>query len=144
MSREIQLTQGYVALVDDEDFTRVSKHTWTLVRSRCGNIYAQHKFYGKLHRFVMKLPRRIDPKKWIIVDHRDGNGLNNQKVNLRITNQSINSLNRKKHCGVYWKKSHKAWTATTRINGKSIFLYQGKDLFEAWCTRKSADIHYGG
>lgn len=82
--RVIDLTQGYTALIDDEDFDEVSKHFWQVQEGR-NTFYASTKIKERkvfLHRFVMS----IDDEQ--IVDHKDDNGLNCCKDNLRvITNQ---------------------------------------------------------
>jgi len=69
----VPLTQGYYAMVDPEDFERVSRYKWCL--SRTGNqFYAYRKHRRKslrMHQFLM------DPPKGMVVDHIDGNGLNN-------------------------------------------------------------------
>ena len=83
--KEIKLTQGKVALVDDEDFDMLNQYTWY------GDKYAQTTIERKsvqMHRLIMKTPR------WMVVDHIDHNGLNNQKSNLRNCSQSANCKNK--------------------------------------------------
>lgn len=84
--RRIQLTNGGFALVDDSDFKAVSKYDWY---DKAG--YAVTKqINGKnvmMHRLIINAPDGIG------VDHRFGDGLNNQRYNLRIANQSQNSKN---------------------------------------------------
>jgi hypothetical protein len=88
--REITLTRGMVALVDDEDFGAVSSRKWG---ARCSNglWYARSGRGGKIamHHFIMGSSE--------IIDHRDGNGLNNQRSNLRRATQAQNMGNRAKH-----------------------------------------------
>jgi hypothetical protein len=95
MTKEIQLTQGKIALVDDEDFEYLSQWKWHFSNgyaARTVNI-----FHNKIwmHREVMKTPPEMD------TDHIDSNGLNNQKYNLRICTPSQNSRNRKKRKDIY-------------------------------------------
>src|SRR3990167_7773939 len=88
--KEIALSQGKVMLVDEEDFEILSKYKWTWFKSR----YTEYAMtdLGKrnrvlAHRFLMGSPKQM------LIDHIDGNGLNNCKVNLRIC--SIVQNNRK-------------------------------------------------
>jgi hypothetical protein len=87
--RYIPLTQGKYAIVDAEDYERVSRYKWCL--SRSGNqLYAQRRSHGKtirMHQFIM------NPPKGMVVDHIDGNGLNNRRSNLRICTRRQNGWN---------------------------------------------------
>lgn len=90
--RTIPLTQGYEAIVDDEDYGLVMKHKW--YTNRVGNhIYAYRNGYSRtpLHRFLMKPPIGF------VVDHKDGNGLNCQRSNMRIATHTQNRINRVTH-----------------------------------------------
>jgi hypothetical protein len=92
--KEIILTQDKVALVDDEDFERVSAIRWHAHKSgrRQKKIYAEAFRKGtlRMHRFILGLPQFGKEQ---VVDHLDGNGLNNQKSNLRIVTQKENMQN---------------------------------------------------
>jgi hypothetical protein len=100
--KTVPLSQGYVAIVDDEDYDRVSRHKWQarVVRRRDGselNVYAGltvcrngKRTQELLHRFIISVR---DPA--VELDHRDGNGLNCQKSNLRICTHAENSRNRR-------------------------------------------------
>ena len=70
--KEIPLTRGYVALVDDEDYERVSALKWYAVTPK-GKVYAQRRSGGAtifMHDFLMGSKG---------IDHADGNGINNQR-----------------------------------------------------------------
>ena len=88
----IPLTQGQHAMVDAQDYERVSRCKWCL--SRTGNqLYAQRRCRGKtirMHQFIM------NPPKGMVVDHIDGNGLNNRRDNLRICTPQQNAWNHKR------------------------------------------------
>jgi hypothetical protein len=103
--REIPLTKGYVALIDDEDYERVSMHKWCAFETgvKIKRVYGVRKTPGSrrtnrlnifLHRFVMDAPSGIH------VDHEDRNGLNCQKYNLRIATPAQNGANSQKIIGV--------------------------------------------
>ena len=100
--KQVVLTQGYVAQVDDDDFERVSQFTWhaKVVRRKDGSIQQVYAWRNvrkpdgtrtgqKMHRFILGV---TDPA--IGVDHRDRDGLNNQRDNLRIATASQNQCNR--------------------------------------------------
>lgn len=96
--REIKLGRSELTtIVDDDDFDLVAGHAWGLRRHR-RNLYVHESAsccgkYRQLHRVIMgALPGQQ-------VDHRDGNGLNNTRSNLRITTNSQNAANRRKQAG---------------------------------------------
>jgi len=129
--KQIELTKGYCALVDDDDFDLLSQHNWCAAvyryKDRCiVNAQADIKRNGKkfsvqMHRFLMGIP---DCK----TDHRDGNGLNNQRENLRLATHQQNIHNRRKHQtstsvsmfkGVTRKTPGSRWKARIMHNGVS-------------------------
>lgn len=132
--REISLTQDKVALVDDEDFERLNQFKWYAHRQRGGKFYAGrtvHTGHGRggphymlhMHRFLLGLAKNQQG------GHRDGNGLNNQKYNLRPCSDGQNAKNRRKRSdsaspfkGVTWNtKAHK-WYASIHGEGKRWHL----------------------
>lgn len=92
MSRpvKIELTQGYVALVDAEDAEKINQYLWNACKYREGKVIATNAKLGSMHRWLMKAAPGVD------IDHKDGNQLNNCKKNLRIATSSQNNANRKK------------------------------------------------
>lgn len=106
--REIPLTKGYVALVDDEDYARVAAHKWTALlakrkdrtvvygyrRENWDNANRKWLTMIYLHRFIMETPDGID------VDHLDGNGLHCWRENLREATRSQNLANNRRRIGV--------------------------------------------
>jgi hypothetical protein len=129
--KEIPLTQGKVAIIDDEDFERVAAHKWQAAKN--GNITYAVAFIGhrplrvqvKMHRLIMGV---TNPK--ILIDHKNGNGCDNQKQNLHVVSQSFNLRQTGKQCmkrglqpssqykGICWVKSLKYWKASMRFNGQ--------------------------
>jgi hypothetical protein len=97
----LPLTQGLVAQVSDEDFERVSRFKWhASAQGRQGDRFYACRFQtinGKrtkiwLHRFILGLPHSIvgeghDP---MVVDHKDGDGLNCQRWNIKAVPWSKN------------------------------------------------------
>lgn len=98
-TREIPLTRGYVAIVDAADYDRVASHKWyvdPIGRTVYAGTYLR-RANGKnvkvrLHRFL------LDAQPGQLVDHRDGNGLNNTRVNIRLCEKRDNQRNQAKHC----------------------------------------------
>lgn len=125
--RVIPLTQGKIALIDDENFERVSVHKWHAHLNH-GNWYAKRNVQigpGKrtvisMHQFIMG---NIDRK----LDHWDGNGLNNQKDNLRVCTNAQNCFNarpktvpnkRSRFKGVTRRDQHRPWRAYISFQGR--------------------------
>jgi hypothetical protein len=128
---------GLEAIVDTGDFKLVSPYTWCKRPVR-NTVYVQASVPrgdGKrtsilMHRLIMKA------KIGQIVDHVDGNGLNNRRSNLRICSHSQNMCNSRKPCtnvsgckGVYYDEHRGKWKAQIMINqkGKHIGYYRDRD-----------------
>lgn len=113
---------GLFAMVSDTDYERIAAYRWTARRD--GQTYyaiTEHTFYGPtlMHRFILDAPE----EKW--VDHRDGNGLNNQRDNLRLASASQNGANRRtgrKTKGVSFNQASGQWKATITCQGKKYRL----------------------
>jgi len=78
-----------------------------------------------------------------VIDHIDGNKLNNSVINLRITNQSVNCQNRKNVKGYYFNKQKNKYQAYIMVNGKNQYLkcYHNKeDAGQAYSNAKK--IHH--
>ena len=89
MVKELQLTRGYVALVSDEDWDRCQGRSWCVLVCE-ERTYAVGTVNGKftyLHRYLLNAPANRH------VDHRDGDGLNCQRENIRLATPRENSHN---------------------------------------------------
>lgn len=94
---EIKLSQERVAIIDDDDFDKVSKYKWHYVRF--GYACANPAWKGpslRMHRIIM------DAKEGQVVDHVNGDRLDNRKANLRFCTQSQNLMNRRKRDNTPW------------------------------------------
>ena len=122
--------ENYIVLIDEEDFDRVSKHNWHIHHDKPNSKYcrANIKIDGRkktlpLHRFLMGL-QHGDKR---IINHIDGNGLNNKKSNLEICNNLYNcqSINTKKRFGHIFidNRVNKKYRAEVRINKKKYSKY---------------------
>lgn len=152
--KEIPLTKGKVALVDDADFDYLSQWKWRAqkyertfyavreVRNRDGT---RAKF--RMHRVIRGL---TDPR--IMDDHKDGNGLNNQRYNLRRATPVQNSQNRSTPIhntsgvtGISWHKTRGKWQAYIKPAGERLkYLGLFDDIEEAKAVRLAAEITYHG
>jgi hypothetical protein len=130
--KEIRLTNGYIALVDDNDFDLLNQWSWRGNKQNNGAVYAETDNYVEGKRIVIKMHRFIVgvSDSTILVDHKDGNGLNNQRNNLRPCSKSQNGMNRgtirknrlSKFKGVQWHKAGKKWVSEIVVNKKKTYL----------------------
>jgi len=128
--REIALTQGKVAIVDDGDFEWLNQWKWYAQK-------ASNTFYAKrnvvlpdgidttvfMHREILNASRRVH------IDHHDGNGLNNTRANLRVASPHQNGGNRRPnrdnisgYKGVTWHRRAQKWQAQIGVKGSNIYL----------------------
>jgi hypothetical protein len=127
--KEIPLTQGKVALVDDEDFDYLNQWKWYAAKMGKG-IYAQRNQWDNgrsstitMHRLLIEIPEGL------MVDHINRNGLDNRKSNLRAVTAQQNRLNtapsgKIPYRGVckYPYKTARQYYAQIVVNYKLIYL----------------------
>lgn len=124
--RVVPLTQGQFALVDEADFALVSSYSWRAVprADRKGYYAVSGRVF--MHRAIMGFSEPGFPYQQ--TDHRDGNGLNNRRFNLRPATPSQNQANSNKRIGrsvfkgVYWRKDRGKWKAQIRVKTKRRHL----------------------
>jgi len=98
--KQIPLTQGYVTVVDDEDYPVLIRHKWWAVAYRktsgeVGWVYAACKIDGVRILMQNYLLPPLPDKPHILVDHKDRDGLNNRRSNLAYADRSLNNHNRR-------------------------------------------------
>lgn len=145
--REIELTQGYKALVDDEDYEFISQWKWCVLKTDC-NVYAKRTSKAILmHREIIKFS---NPGIFFIeVDHKNHIGLDNQKNNLRICTRTQNMGNQRKrknvsskYKGVHWESWSGKWRPCfPNGSGGSIKGPRFKDdkLAAQWYNKKAKE-----
>ena len=125
--KEIPLTRGLVALVDDDDYEWLSEFSWNACRCR-KHFYARRAIYYPetqnnkavpMHREIMKTPREM------VCDHINGNTLDNRKSNLRNCTLQQNTMNRRVpnktgFTGV--SKNYRRFGAKIKVDKQSIHL----------------------
>lgn len=133
--KEIKLSQGKVAIVDDEDYELVSQYKWYANFNKyTQTYYAKHNYFlsGKykylhMHRLILGCSEGDK----LIVHHKDHDSLNNTKENLKICSVQENCRHQyklktkktsSKYKGVYWKKSLNKWVSQIRIGDKRKHL----------------------
>ena len=142
MSKQIPLTQGKFATVDDEDYDRLMKYKWCArIRDDGAAWYACRKeivdgkhHQQQMHRFILDAPNGM------LCDHVNGNGLDNRRVNLRLATPKQNTMNRganRNHIGFKGVTHIKPgkFQAQIKVDGKFIYL----GLFD---NARSAAIAY--
>lgn len=130
--KEIILTKGYVALVDDEDYPFINRFSWCAAEVKGKKVYAlrapsrTNRKYKDVPKSTICYMHRMLLPDARVVDHIDGNGLNNQRANLRSATYSQNSYNRKSVSGfkgvAFCSNKNRPWRATIMHNGKKIHL----------------------
>ena len=152
--KEIELTKNAMALVDDEDFEFLSKFQWvcniqgrSCYALRIANYSDDKRHTLAMHRLIMKL-QRGDAR---YIDHIDGNGLNNQKENLRVVtkaqngwNQGVRKSNSSGYKGVSWHKGMGKWQAKIRCKGEIHYLGFFEIKKEAATAYNNGAIKYHG
>jgi hypothetical protein len=150
---QIELTRGKVALIDEADAQTVGKHKWFADPSRSTPTYYAKTGNGNgghqtMHRLIMGV---TDPR--VEVDHRDGDGLNNTRDNLRVVNHFQNMRNKRKHRagasrfkGVSKRNDrvNKVWRSRIFVDGKSKLIgYYDTEEFAAVAYNNAATEHVG-
>jgi hypothetical protein len=128
--KRIPLGGGLYAYVDAADYEWLSQYTWS-----CKAGYAARRENGKtifMHREIMR------PPKGMVVDHIDGNKLNNCRVNMRNCTPQENGRNRAKRIGTSSRfrgvsrfKKYARYRATIRFHGEPVWLGYHDDEVEA-------------
>lgn len=152
-------TKSYGELMvffDDDDYDLIRKYRWMIAKGKKGVFYARG-YIGKkqggggvfektrMHRLIMNCPDNLQ------VDHINGNGLDNRRINLRIATNAENCRNKKPHAdsltgykGITFIKKKKLFYARIRVDGKLKSLGRSKDLKSAVIRYNNAALKYFG
>ena len=143
----IKLTQGKLAIIDAEDYEKLSRVKWQFNNGYAVKSVRVGKKFKTLmmHREILNAPEGLE------IDHKNGNRLDNRKSNLRFCTRSENICNisalpnkSSPYKGVTWHKVSKKWQARVKKNGKSYFLglfHNECDAAQAY-VEKAKELHY--
>lgn len=157
--KQVPLSHGFVATVDDDDFDAVSVFRWRVAT-------ISRKDGTKFHYAIRTINRRDGAQRIkttqtmhqfllpsnLMIDHADGDGLNNQRNNIRLATNSLNQANRKhlplngssQYRGVTFHKNCNRWQASIKVNQKSIYLGVFiNEIDAAHAYNEAALIHFG-
>jgi hypothetical protein len=130
--REIIISKGHVALVDDEDYDNIIHPKWYRTISKYGVYADRARWDSLLHKYIRERMHRVimNAPKGLQIDHINHNTLDNRKSNLRIVTGTYNLANQRnikggtsKFKGVVWHKKGKKWMA--RIGKHGLYEYLG-------------------
>lgn len=120
--KKIELTKNKIALIDDDDYEIIKRHSWCYHTKGYAVTVINYK-HTMMHNLIKPPPLGF------INDHIDQDGLNNQKHNLRFLTKSQNLFNRPKNSnntsgykGVSWLEKNKKWVAHIRYQGRLKYL----------------------
>jgi hypothetical protein len=163
MVKEIPLTRGKIALVDDEDYDELMKYKWFSIKGSTIYHYARRTSSENgqkkvsMHRQIMGFPD-------CLIDHINRDGLDNRRCNLRLCSQGENKRNCKKYTsnssgfrGVSWHKHLHKWQARIQFNyitqrigyfnnkeqAAKAYDERAKELFGAFAVLNFPEETYG-
>lgn len=144
---EVKLTRGLVTIIDAEDFEFVSQWKWCAIRGHSTDYVSRR--HGKtsvtLHRVLLNAPAGVH------VDHRNSNGLDNRRENIRLCTPAENRRNSQKSKGgssefkgvsKYPPGRTKTWFASIRFDKKRYARYFATELEAAlWYDEMAKELH---
>lgn len=167
--KEIPLSQGLVALVDADDYERLSQWKWCAYRNR-NVVYAVRRERGKKGKnsFIWMHREIVNPGTGLLCDHINGNGLDNRRCNLRAVSNSENCKNRhfgrkaidrvakrpflnnpcseglsnRPFKGAYYHKRYNHWRAIIKVRGILIQIGTYNNFEDAHAAFLSAKQKY--
>ena len=150
--KSILLTQGKTTFVDDQDYDWLKTYSWHVVHVNKLMWYAARTVRNGKDIKTVYMHREIGAVAGIPnVDHCDGDGLNNQRTNLRAATRKQNAQNRRKfmRCssifkGVTWRAKISKWESYIRIDGQGMYLGSfAREEQAAAAYDEAAKFHFG-
>ena len=147
-AREINTTNGPPVLVDACDYEMLNSMGRWFIKKSGKNTYAQRRFRTGFRANGKSQLQNINMQRFILldaalIDHINGNGLDNRRCNLRSVSQAENQRNRAGAnsnsksgvLGVFWKAANQRWAAQARHDGKIIHIGLFDTIEEAAAAR---------
>src|ERR1017187_10229312 len=142
--KKLPLTQGKFALIDNRDYWLVRQFIWHAHYDGY-NWYARTNIGRGIQRTAISMHRLLAGFPPFRLDHKNSNGLDNRRRNLRPASHSQNLANRGKQRnntsgfqGAFWHKSTGKWQASIKFRGKQYYLGLFADLKDAAAAHKQA------
>lgn len=148
--KTIALTQGQVAIIDAEDYEAISRFKWQAFWNGYTFYAVRNVWVGRkrttmyMHRFLLNPPLGFE------VDHRDGDGLNNTRANIRLCTKAENQHNKQpqsgssNYKGVCWCTRDRIWMAHIKVNRRLLNLgYYHNEEEAALAYNWAATKHFG-
>ena len=135
--KRIPLTKGKFAIVDDDDFIKLSKYKWCLFYKNgktgliCNAVRNSSKKNGKKSRLIYMHREIMEAPSGLLVDHINFNSLDNRKLNLRVCTASQNQFHRRrqkhrkynaKYKGIFYNKRRGKWTSSIGYLNRVYYL----------------------
>lgn len=147
----VHLTRGFISIIDAADAPLIEGHNWT-ANVLMGKLYAGRTERGVTRRLVLMHRLIIGAQTGVQVDHKDGDGLNNRRSNLRLAtyeqnmrNKGLTAANTSGLKGVHQIKSSGRWRSIIRIGGgKRVSLGVFPTKEEAYIAYAEAAVRYHG
>lgn len=159
---KISLSQNQITYIDNID-SDLNNYTWSAFKGQTNNTYYALRHLGiwpnrktlYIHIIIMERMLGRSLVKGELVDHKDGNGLNNLRNNLRLVSNSLNQANRKidkdntsGYKGVSLFKRDSLWRSRIKVNNKDIhlayFTYTEQGKIEAAKMYDRAALYFFG
>jgi hypothetical protein len=142
----IPLTQGKTAIIDAADADLVASYKWRAVRNKkqwyaCTSVRRKIVY---MHRLILGTP------KGALTDHKNGDGLDNRRVNLRSATHGDNARNRRGdssqsgYRGVSWNAPCGKWEVSLSVDDKTLHFGLFSDAKEAALVRDEAARRFHG
>ena len=143
----VTLTQGREAVVDDEDYEFLAQWRWRFEPRRESGYACRTEGRTTIYMHQLVAERYGLDVCEREIDHKDGNGLNNQRTNLRAATRSQNNANqwlsrrnRSGYKGVYWSRAARKWAA--QLGRKYLGLFESP-ADAAIAYNRAARVRFG-